>query len=153
MRAGEAFVVDERTAQQKEARAPFPTAKGPDLEPITKKIDQRRCWMFSGPGANYHTDREQAKKLGFPNIVVQGMMTTCFAAQVMLDRFGTGFVNGGKMSLKLTNVVWVDETLVVFGRESAREREGTKTRVHCDVWVEKDAGVRVLIGEASALEG
>lgn len=150
--AGGAFVVDERTAREKpEPRAPFPTATGADLAPTTKTIDQRRCWMFSGPGANYHTDRDQARKLGFPNIVVQGMMTTCFAAQVMLDRFGEGFLRGGKMSLKLTNVVWVDETLTAFGRERERTPEGTLERVHCDVWVDKADGTRVLLGDASAL--
>jgi acyl dehydratase len=148
------FVVDEKTARDKERepRAAFPTAQGPDLAPVTKTIDVRRCWMFSGPGANYHTDREQARKLGFPNIVVQGMMTTCFTAQLMLDRFGEGFLTGGKLSLKLTNVVWVDETLSAFGRERERTPEGTRTRVHCDVWVDKADGTRVLLGEASALE-
>ncbi len=152
-RAG-AFVVDERTAAQKEAReprAPFPSARGPELAAVAKRIDQRRCWMFSGPGRNYHTDREQAKRLGFPNIVVQGMMTTCFAAQVMLDRFGEGFLSGGRMSLKLTNVVWVDEGLTAHGRERERVPEGTRTRVVCDVWVDKQDGTRVLLGEASAL--
>ena len=67
--------------------------------------------MFSGPEKNYHNDAEEAKKLGFPNIVVQGMMATCFVAQVMLDHFGMGFAQGGKMSLKLTNVLWVDESV------------------------------------------
>lgn len=149
-----AFVVDERTAsaKEREPRAAFPTATGAELAPTTKKIDERRCWMFSGPARNYHTDREQAQKLGFPNIVVQGMMTTCFVAQVMLDHFGEGFLAGGKMSLKLTNVVWVDETLTAFGRERERTQEGTRTRVHCDVWVDKADGTRVLLGDASALE-
>ena len=148
-----AFVVDDKTAREKspEPRPAFPTATGPNLTPTTKHIDQRRCWMFSGPGRNYHTDREQAQKLGFPNIVVQGMMTTCFAAQVMLDRFGEGFLAGGKMSLKLTNVVWVDETLCAFGRERERTQEGARTRIHCDVWVDKADGTRVLLGDASAL--
>jgi hypothetical protein len=69
----------------------------------------------------------------------------------MLDRFGEGFLRGGKMSLKLTNVVWVDETLTARGRERERTQEGTRTRVHCDVWVDKADGTRVLLGEASAL--
>jgi len=151
---GEGFVVDQDTAKKKSAaaRPPFPTAKGEDLVSTTKKIDERRCWMFSGPAANYHTDREQAKKLGFPTIVVQGMMTTCFASQVMLDHFGMGFLEGGKMSLKLTNVVWVDEILTAYGRIRETTPEGTLTRVHCDVWVEKEDGTRVLIGDASALQ-
>ncbi len=146
------FVVDEKSAQQKEPRAPFPTATGPDLPTLEKKVDARRCWMFSGPGKNYHTDREEARKLGFPNIVVQGMMSTCFVAQLMQDSFGMGFIEGGKLSLKLTNVLWVDETVRVHGKLRESVREGTRERVHCDVWVEKLDGSRVLLGTASALK-
>lgn len=147
------YVVDESTAAQKKARPPFPTAQGEDLAPVRKCVDARRCWMFSGPAKNYHTDAEEAKKLGFPNIVVQGMMTTCFIAQVMLDHFGMGFVEGGKMSLKLTNVLWVDESVTAHAKVRESQREGGRTRVHCDVWAEKDEGTRILIGTASALEG
>ena len=145
------YVVDETTAKRKAPRPPFPTATGPDLSPVKKTVDQRRCWMFSGPGKTYHTDREQAKKAGFPNIVVQGMMTTCFVSQVMQDHFGMGWVAGGRMSVKLTNVLWVDETVTARAKIREEVPEGTLSRVHCDVWVEKDDGVRVLIGEASAL--
>ena len=145
------FVVDETTAKKKEPRAPFPTATGADLPPLKKTVDARRCWMFSGPGKNYHTDREQAKKLGFPNIVVQGMMTTCFVAQLMQDAFGMGFLEGGRLSLKLTNVLWVDESVTVRGKLRESVREGTRERVHCDVWVDKDDGTRVTLGTASAL--
>ena len=145
------YVVDERTAGQKQPRPPFPTATGADLASTKKVVDQRRCWMFSGPGRNYHTDKEQAEKLGFPNIVVQGMMSTCFIAQVMQDAFGMGWVEGGKASLKLTNVLWVDETVTARGKIREEVPEGTRTRVHCDVWAEKDDGTRVCLGSASAL--
>ncbi|MGI9590008.1 MAG: MaoC/PaaZ C-terminal domain-containing protein [Myxococcota bacterium] len=150
-RDDEGFVVDEKTAAAKPARPAFPTATGPDLTPVKKTIDERRCWMFSGPGRNYHTDREQARKLGFPNIVVQGMMSTCFVSQVMLDAFGEGWLTGGRMSVKLTNVLWVDETVTTHGKVREEVAEGDRTRVHCDVWVEKDDATRVLLGTASAL--
>ena len=146
------YVVDTSTATQKKARPPFPTATGADLTPVEKTVDARRCWMFSGPGKSYHTDVEEAKKLGFPNIVVQGMMATCFVAQVMLDHFGMGFAEGGKMSLKLTNVLWVDEDVTTHAKIRESEPEGARNRVHCDVWSEKDDGTRILIGAASALE-
>jgi acyl dehydratase len=149
--AGDGFVVDEATAKKKVARPPFPTATGDDLPSIVRTVDDRRCWMFSGPGANYHTDREQAKKLGFPTIVVQGMMTTCFVSQVMGDHFGMGWIQGGKMSVKLTNVLWVDETVSAHAKVREEVPEGDRTRVHCDVWVEKDPETRVLIGTASAV--
>ena len=150
--AADGYVVDGSTAARKKVRPSFPTATGPDLSPVKKTVDARRCWMFSGPVKNYHTDVEEAKKLGFPNIVVQGMMATCFVAQVMLDHFGMGFAQGGKMSLKLTNVLWVDETVTTRAKIRQSEREGEKSRVHCDVWSEKDDGARILIGTASALQ-
>ena len=149
---GDGFVVDATTASRKEPRPPFPTAAGPDLEPIHKAVDARRCWMFSGPGRNYHTDAEEARKLGFPNIVVQGMMSTCFVSQLMERRFGRGWLEGGRMDVKLTNVLWVDESVRVEGREHERTPEGQLTRVHCQVWIDKQDGTRILVGDASALE-
>ena len=145
------FVVDKSTAGKKKSRPPFPTATGPDLDSVTKLIDDRRCWMFSGPEKTYHTDRDEAKKFGFPSIVVQGMMSTCFVSQVMQDQFGMGWLQGGKMSVKLTNVLWVDETVTAHARIREEKQEGSSTRVHCDVWVEKEDGVRVILGTASAL--
>ena len=56
------------------------------------------------------------------------------------------------MSVKLTNVIWVDETVSVFGRVKTREPEGTRLRTHCEVWVDKPDGSRALLGEASALD-
>jgi len=144
------FVVDESTAKRKTERPPFPTATGAELSPVKKTVDERRCWMFSGPERSYHTDHEEAKKLGFPNIVVQGMMSTCFVAQVMQDAFGRGWVEGGRMSVKLTNVLWVDETVTCFGKIRQEVAEGDRTRVHCDVWAEKDDATRILLGTASA---
>ena len=150
---GEDYVVAEETAAKKTPRPPFPTATGEDLPSVTTPIDERRCWMFSGPGKNYHTDVEQAKKLGFPNIVVQGMMSTCFVSRVMQDHFGMGWLEGGEMTVKFTNVLWVDETVTTHAKVREEVREGSRMRVHCDVWVDKDDGTKVLIGSASALRG
>ena len=108
--------------------------------------------MFSGPEANYHTDDEQARKLGFPKIVVQGMMSTCFVSQVMHEAFESGWVQGGRMSLKLTNVLWVDEHVHTHAKVREETEEAGSTRVHCDVWVEKKDGTRVALGTASALK-
>lgn len=149
-RADEGYVVDEQAAQAKTPR-PFPTATGADLAPVHKTVDARRCWMFSGPGKNYHTDREAAKQLGFPNIVVQGMMSSCFVAEVMERAFGEGWIVGGKMDVRLVNVLWVDESVVARGKVREELPEGTRTRVVCEVWVEKSDGTRVIVGEASAL--
>jgi acyl dehydratase len=158
--AGQRFAVDEGTASRKQeaargkgqgAQPAFPTATGPELPAATCTVDARRCWMFSGPGRNYHTDAEEARKLGFPTIVVQGMMSTCFVSRVMQEHFGMGWLEGGRMSVKLTNVIWVDETVVTRARVSEEVGEGTRTRVLCEVWADKTDGTRTLVGTASAL--
>lgn len=148
---GDDYVVDETTPARKAPRPPFPTAAGAELAPAKHTVDARRCWMFSGPGRNYHTDAEEARKLGFPRIVVQGMMSTCFVSQVMQAHFGMGWVQGGAMDVKLINVLWADETVTARARVREEVREGSRTRVHCDVWIEKDEGTRILIGDASAI--
>jgi acyl dehydratase len=145
------FVVDGGTARRKAPPPPFPTATGPDLKPLEKTVDAARCWMFSGPGRNYHTDREAAEKLGFPNIVVQGMMSTCFVSELMQYAFGMGWLEGGRMSVKLTNVLWVDETVAVRGRIREEVPEGDRSRVECEVWIDKTDETRILAGTASAL--
>jgi acyl dehydratase len=145
------FVVDKESAQAKQARQPFPAARGPLLASLTKQVDARRCWMFSGPGRSYHTDREAARKLGFPDIVVQGMMSTCFVSQAMREAFGAGWLTGGRMDVRLTNVLWVDEAVSVHARLLEETPEGPAWRCQCDVWVEKAEGTRVLLGQASAL--
>ncbi len=137
----------------KRTHPPFPTAEGRGLDSAELRVDDRRCWMFSGPERNYHTDRDEARKLGFPDIVVQGMLSTCLVSRVMQQEFGAGWITGGRMSVKLTSVVWVDELLRCHARVREAVAEGSRTRVHCDVWVEKEDGARSLIGTASAVEG
>ncbi len=117
-----------------------------------RAITEAMCMVFSGPGLNYHNNREQARQLGFPDIVVQGMLPVCLVAEMLTQRFGLGFYFGGRMSVNLVNVVWVDDVLRARAMIVDRHREGSKTRAECEVWCEKADGVKVVVGTASALE-
>jgi hypothetical protein len=55
------------------------------------------------------------------------------------------------MSVKLVNVLWVDERVTARARVREELPEGDRVRVGCDVWVDKDDGTRVLAGTASGL--
>ena len=101
--------------------------------------------------SNQFTDREMAQALGFPDIVVQGMMSVCFLSEIMTRRFGAGWFCGGKLNVNLVNVLWVNDRLTVRGTEREESREGEKTRVFVDVWCEKPDGVKTIVGTASAL--
>jgi acyl dehydratase len=110
------------------------------------------CWKFSGPSKNYHNDVEEARKLGFPDIVVQGMMPLCFVSEMMVERFGPGWLQGGRMSVNLVNVLWQKDAVTCRGQVTALTPEGSRRRAHLQVWCEKDDGTKVVVGTASAVQ-
>ncbi len=121
------------------------------LQPVEKEITLDMCWKFSGPHKNYHNDKESAVALGFPDIVVQGMMSTCFLSEMMTNRFGAGWIAGGKMNVNLVNIVWQSDVLTCRGLVREITPEGARHRAHCEIWAEKADGTKVTIGTASAV--
>jgi acyl dehydratase len=150
--ANDGIVVDK--AREKKAGRSFDvdtSAAIEELTPIDKQITLDMCWKFSGPHKNYHNDKESAVKLGFPDIVVQGMMSTCFLSELMTRRFGAGWIASGKMDVNLVNVVWQSDRLTCRGFVREVTPEGTRRRAHVDIWCEKADGTKVTVGKASAL--
>lgn len=124
---------------------------GEDIPPLERPITIAMCEAFSGPEKNYHNDREMAQMLGFPDIVVQGMMSVCFVSDLMEQSFGDGWHFGGKLDVRLVNVVWVGDDIRTRGKVREETEEGSRRRVHLDVWCEKGDGTKTLVGTASAL--
>ncbi len=148
------FVVDRGSAARKDKEArKIGAGDGLEVEPVELCVDPETCWRFSGPGANYHTDAAEARKLGFPDIVVQGMLSTCLVSQLMANAFGEGWFAGGRMDVKLVNVLWGGETVRARGRVVDEQPEGSRRRRTLEVWVEKADADRtaVTVGTASAL--
>ena len=148
-RAG--FVVDKEREKRVDRKFVVGEGAGPELDPAEKTITIAMCQAFSGPHRSYHTDQEMARALGFPDIVVQGMLSVCFISEIMTRNFDAGWFCGGKLNVSLVNVVWPNDRLAVRGKIREEVPEGAKTRVHCDVWCEKPDGVKTIVGAASAL--
>lgn len=125
--------------------------RGRALEPLGRTITEDVCMAFSGPTENYHTNREAARALGFPDIVVQGMLPTCLVSELLTREYGLGWLAGGKMDVRLVNVLWADEVVEARAEETSESPEADRTRVHLDVWVQKSDGTKVVVGQASAL--
>lgn len=150
---GQGTVVDKEREKRSDRR--FDTGVQEPLEEvpsITKEITLEMCQKFSGPAKNYHNDVEEARKLGFPDIVVQGMMSLCFLSQMMTERFGAGWYVGGRMSANLVNVLWGKDEVTCQGHVTALAVEGTARRAHVQVWCEKPDGTKVVVGSASAVQ-
>lgn len=125
---------------------------GEPIESPMIRVGEAMCMAFSGPARNYHTDREEAGRLGFPEIVVQGMLSVCLVGAMMTRRFGMGFLCGGRFDLRLVNVLWANETTAAHGRILERRPEGARSRAEVEAWCEKSDGTATVVGTASALE-
>lgn len=146
------FVVDR--AREKDSKRTFKVGErgGESIESPMRKVTDEMCMAFSGPALNYHNNRQKAVELGFPEIVVQGMLSVCLIAEMMTRRFGLGFLYGGRMDLRLVNVVWGNEVTGPKGSIVERRPEGKRTRAEVEVWCEKADGTKTIVGSASALE-
>lgn len=147
-------VVDKERERRSDRK--FDVGDATALEEIVgapRDISIEMCQLFSGPNKNYHNDREQARALGFPDIVVQGMMSLCFISQMMTERYGRGWFEGGRMNVNLVNVLWQGETVAAHGRVTEERPEGSRTRATLQTWCEKQDGTKIVVGTASALSG
>jgi acyl dehydratase len=148
---GPDMVVDRDRERRSDRRFALPEGDGEDFASRPTEITHAMCIAFSGPSQNYHTDVEMARALGFPDIVVQGMLSVCFVADLMTGRFGDGFHAGGKLDVRLVNVVWPRDVITTRGKIRESVGEGARRRHLADVWCEKADGTVTLIGTASAL--
>ena len=144
-------VVDKEREKRSDRRFEIRAGTGRDIAASPQRITLEMCKAFSGPSENYHTDREMARALGFPDIVVQGMMALCILSGLLTREFGEGWYRGGKMNVNLVNVVWCDDTIAARAKVREEVAEGSRTRAQLDVWCEKADGTKVVVGSASAL--
>ena len=147
----EDIVVDKDRERRGDRRFELPSGPGERLAPRTRTVTHAMCQAFSGPSRNYHTDVEMAQALGFPDIVVQGMMSVCFVADAVALRFGDGWQHGGTLDVRLVNVVWPGDAITTTGLVRSVTTEGSHRRILLDVWSTKADGTVTVIGTASAL--
>ncbi|MCH7697321.1 MAG: MaoC family dehydratase N-terminal domain-containing protein [Chloroflexi bacterium] len=147
----EGFAVDKSREKKKRTAETGGGDFVEEIAPLEKPVSIDMCKTFS-PGVTYHNDADAAKKLGFPDIVVQGMMTVCFLSELMTLRFGEGWYSGGRMSVNLVNVLWGEDGGVTCkGVIREYTSESSARRAHCEIWAEKADGTKVIAGTASAV--
>ena len=152
-RRPDGIVVDKDREKRSDRR--FDVGGGEVVEEIAgpaKEATLEMCRRFSR-GKSYHNDVEEARKLGFPDIVVQGMMPLCFVSEMMTDRFGEGWFAGGRMNVNLVNVVWRGDVLICRAIMRELSPEGSRRRAHLQIWCEKEDGTKVVVGSSSAVVG
>jgi acyl dehydratase len=125
---------------------------GVELRPRVKEIAQRQIDAYSGVRPkSIHTDAEWARKKGFAAPLAQGLMSTAYVSQMMVDLLGEGFVKGGRINVSFIKPVLAGDTLTMHGAVRSKEAEGAQTRVTVEFWCESQRGEKTLVGTASGL--
>lgn len=135
-----------RDPKKKEGSRKFEAPQGEPIPSVARNIDLEMCGVFFHGNKNYHTDKEASQELGFEEVVVGGRMTMSLIGQMLEERFGRGFYEGGTLDVKFTNIVWPDDRVTAKG-VITHEQAG---RAFITVWMEKDDGTVVIVGSASA---
>ena len=125
---------------------------GDELPPRVKPIAQRQIDAYSGVRPkSIHTDVEWAKQKGFAAPLAQGLMSTAYVSQMMVELLGEGFVKGGRINVSFIKPVLAGDTLTMHGAVRTKEAEGAHTRVTVEFWCESQRGEKTLVGTASGL--
>ncbi|MCW2242365.1 MaoC family dehydratase [Azospirillum canadense] len=78
-----------------------PPKGGMRLPEGTMTVDRAQASVFSGlidGFVNLHTDRGVAAEMGFPDLVVQGLMSVCWLSETLTRWAGPVWLSGGSMS-------------------------------------------------------
>lgn len=132
---------------------------GWELPPVSrqmslKQFEERHALLYgegAWPHKNIHSDAEAAKAEGLSEPV--GSAPTFFAliTRAMMANFGSGWVVGGKASLKMVKSVYARNFVTAKGVLREKQPHGDAVRYVFDVWVENEERQKVVVGTASAL--
>ncbi len=92
---------------------------GDHINPQSWVCDQNQISVFSGAGLfrhNTHTDDIVARKAGFRTCVVQGMMVTCWACNMMYELFGISWLYSGRIKTKYLKPMLSGDFITIGGR-------------------------------------
>ena len=129
-----------------------PTGEPLSVE-LRKSFTEEMCNEYFFKSKNYHNDRDASRELGFRDTVIGGRMTLSCVTELLTRHFGRGFYEGGRLDVKFTNVLWPNERFTTRGIVTNRTAEGGRTRAEVTVFCEKDDGTKVIVANASGLEG
>jgi len=115
---------------------------------LERTISLQMCGEYFHGDANYHTDRDASKELGFRDVVVGGRMTMAYASHILEEVFGDAWWNTGRLDVKFTNPVWAGDTVTARGVITGSNQEDAG-RTDAFVWLAKEDETIAMIAKAS----
>ena len=126
---------------------------GDELPPLVKPpVDRSQIARFAGATGDFgplHVDEPFARNAGFPSVLVPGMLTTGFLAELASDWLRGARIR--RFSARFVKIVWPGDVVTVRGRVVDRRFEpSSKYAADIEVWGENQRGELVVRGAVTA---
>jgi len=98
-----------------------------------------------------HTD-DYAKRAGMRGGLVGGSILLSYVMEMLYNYFGQNWLYQGKINVSFVGGGAVNgDVLTARGLVTSAEPEEGSARLKLDVWMENQAGIKIVVGEASCI--
>ena len=98
---------------------------------------------------NIHTDEDYAKSEGLPAIIADGMISTNWCSEMLIEHFGMDYVERGELRTRFIKPTFLGVTVSVRGRVTSAKPQPTGAMAYTlDVWCEDETGLKLTVGGA-----
>lgn len=122
---------------------------GTPLVPLVRTAHQAQMSIFSGGDKHrqtVHTSIEVARAAGFRSTLAQGMMETCWVAEMLASFVGASWHESGYIRMVYLQPVFEGDTITCRAVVTAVQGDS----LSFEVWTENQDGLRTSVGHASA---
>jgi acyl dehydratase len=126
-------------------------AIGAMLPVLTKHVTFEQMTVFSFSTRSIHIDRDSALENGLESPIAQGLMSTCYLSEMLVNFVGAEWFESGWTSHAFIKSVSAGDTITVHGRVQEKRADANGTRLLLDLWSSNQKGDMTTVGRASAL--
>lgn len=125
-------------------------AEGTELPSLVKETSVMQLVVYAGASRDFyiiHHDRDYARSVGLPDIIIQGSLKSAFLGQLVTDWMGEwGTLR--ELAVQYRGIDVPGRPLTARGRVAAKRRDGADHLVECEIWIENADGERTTRGTA-----
>ena len=125
-------------------------AVGMELPTLVKETSYMQLVVYAGASRDFyviHHDRDHAKSVGLPDVIIQGSLKAAFLGQLVTRWMGE-WATLRELAVQYRGIDVPGRPLTMKGRVTGKRADGPDHLVECEIWIENADGARTTRGTA-----
>ncbi|RMF93719.1 MAG: dehydratase [Nitrospinota bacterium] len=125
---------------------------GDELPPLVKKPTTRQLVQYAGASGDFyeiHYDKDFALKAGLPGVIVHGLLSGAWLAQLLTDCFPP--LSLRKFGVSYRGMARPGDTITCKGVVTKKYTQNGEHYIECDIRSENQEGQTTTIGKATVV--